>query len=356
VFAGSYASADEDGIHVLKFDGDRGELRRIGGAGGIENPSFLAIDPARRRVYAVSERRTESAVAAFAFDPETGRLTELGRRPTHGGLACHLQVHPSGRWLLAVNYLHGSAVCVFPLDEEGAPGPAVCRVEHSGKGAREDRQERPHPHSVFRMPGRDDRYLVPDLGTDTVYAYLFDAKTGELRLIAENRLFAGGGPRHLACHRTLPIVYVFHEMGAAITVHELDAEIGSLRQLQRLSTLPAGRSPEEYPSGEIGAEILVSEAGDCVYASNRGHDSIAVFRVRPDGRLAPAGHVPSGGRKPRNFCLVEGGRWLLAANQDSGRIAVLAIGDGGLPVPTESYFAVPKPSFVKAVPARSFRA
>ena len=354
VFAGSYAPPEQDAIHVLRFDGKDGVLERIGGVNGIENATFLAIDPSRRLVFAVSETETDSMAVSYSFDPAEGNLKEISRQPTYGGYACHLQLHPSGKWLLAVNYLNGSAVCVYPVAEGGALGPAACRVEHTGRGVREDRQERAHPHSVFRVPGRDDRYLVPDLGTDTVYAYAFDALSGRLQLLSENRQFAGGGPRHLTYHPTLPLVYVIHELGASVTVHELDAESGVMRQLQRLSTLPEGRSPDEFAAGEICAEIVVSESGEFLYGSNRQHDTIAVFRIGPDGLLAPVGHAPSGGSFPRNFCLVEGGRHLLAANQKSDRISVHSIGSDGVPVLTGAHCEVTRPAFVKAIPARDF--
>jgi len=347
VCVGSYAPPERDSIHLLRLDRGSGSLSLIGKASGIANPTFQAFETARGLLFAVSETESDGTVVSYRYDGASGTIREINRQPTNGGLPCHLQLHPSGKWLLAVNYLNGRAVSVYPLDADGTIGVPACQVNHAGTGMHPTRQDGPHPHSIFRIPGTDN-YLVPDLGTDLVYSYGLDTMTGKLNVLAENRMFAGGGPRHLAYHPRLPIVYVIHEMGAAVTVHRLDTRTGRLSEVQRLSTLQ-GNQVETYPSSEICAEILVSESGTYLYGSNRQADTISVFRIEADGRLAMIGNVHSAGRTPRSFTLVKGSRYLLAANQDSDRIVVFEIGNDGIPYPNGHSYEVTRPAFIGAI-------
>lgn len=350
VFVGSYCAPGDEGIHLLRFDSATGALERIAAASGLENPTFLAVDMAERRLYAVSETVPDGHVAAYRFDPQAGTLEEINRQPSYGGYPCHLQLHPSGKWLIIANYQGGSAVCVYPVMPDGGLGQVVSQSAHAGSGVFPGRQEEPHPHCVFRIPGTDN-YLVCDLGIDRVVAYRLDPENGQLSKLGETATFAGGGPRHLAFHPTLPLVYVIHELGAAITVYRLVAESGALEFVQRVSTLPDGQEPS-YRNGEICAEIVVSDTGEFVYGSNRQHDSIVAFRADADGRLTAAGHTPSGGHTPRNFSLVPGGKFLLVANQDSNRITVHGIAADGRPEPTGLELEVALPAFVKAFSAQ----
>jgi|HigsolmetaGSP12D_1036236.scaffolds.fasta_scaffold00401_9 6-phosphogluconolactonase len=339
IWAGTYSPAEREGIVRLRFDADRGSLERTGGTSGTDNPSFLAVDPARGLLFAVSET-ADGQVVSYRIDRSTGGLAEIGRQPSHGDAPCHLTLDPSGRWLLAANYGSGS-VSVYPVAQDGAIGPIAGQAAHRGGSVNRQRQEGPHAHSVFPVPS-SPFYLVSDLGTDTIYTYRLNGDSGKLEPQAETKARPGSGPRHLAFHPRLPVVYSIEELSSTITVYALDARSGSLSPLQTVSALPEG-----YAGSNTCAEVQVSPSGAYVYGSNRGHDSIAVFRAGSDGRLAPAGHAPTGGRTPRHFALTPDGGWLLAANQDSDAIAVLKIGDDGVPRETGTVCRVNRPVCLK---------
>ncbi|MBB6671528.1 lactonase family protein [Cohnella nanjingensis] len=344
LFVGSYSAAAEEGLRILAFDPEHGKLQHLQGLSGIDSPSFLAFDAQRSRLYAVSETGDGNvqggAVVAVRVDPASGQLTEINRQPTYGDHPCHLAIDPSGEWLLLVNYTGGS-IAVYPIDGDGALGPVSQKLAHAGSSVNAERQEGPHPHAIYAVPGTDC-YLVNDLGTDTVYAYRLDRQQGALLPHRETKVEPGVGPRHLAIHPTRPIVYVIEELTSAIAVFAFDASEGSLTHLQTVSTLP-----DSFAGESTCAEVAVSRDGKYVYGSNRGHDSIASFRVGADGLLEPIGHTPSGGKTPRNFLPLPDGKWLLAANQDSDWVAVLSIDADGYPTPTDEGYAMRKPVCIR---------
>lgn len=344
VFTGSYAGETEQAVGWLLFDKETGGLERIGGASGIANPSFLTVDTARSRLFAVSET-DQGEVVSYAIDWEHRTLTEINRQPTKGAAACHVTVDETGLWLTLVNYSSGT-VCLYPIAEQsGAIGEMADFIRHTGSSVNADRQESPHPHSIYPILGRSGEYLVPDLGTDKLYTYVLDKAGGKLQLLGEIRTTPGSGPRHAAFHPTERIVYVIHELDSTIGVYESGAGGEELTLRQSVSTLPSG-----FQGVSTCAEVVVSPSGRFVYGSNRGHDSIAVFRVADGGNLEAIGHVPTLGRTPRNFTLLADGSYLLAANQDSDSIVVMKMGEGGIPVPTGNLFATAKPVCLQAVP------
>ncbi|WP_164779758.1 lactonase family protein [Paenibacillus kobensis] len=339
LWAGSYNTADNEGIRSLAFDASTGVLRSVEGLAGVDNPSFLAYEKETDRLFAVSETSLgESAVVAFRRESEG--LAELNRQPSNGDYPCHLTIDASGKWLLLVNY-GGGPVCVYPIANDGSIGPVSDTIKHEGSSVNAERQECSHPHSIYPVPDTD-LYLVNDLGTDTVYTYRLDREHGKLALQQETKAAPGAGPRHLAFHPAKPFIYVIEELTNAVSVFALDKSAGSLTHLQTLPTLPP-----EFTGSNTCAEIAVSEDGRYVYGSNRGHDSIVSFRAGEDGLLELIGHTPSGGHAPRHFLLVSGGRWLLAANQESDRIAVLSIGEDGYPALTDHYVEMAKPVCIR---------
>ncbi|MCC3374385.1 lactonase family protein [Cohnella sp. REN36] len=344
LFVGSYGSAAEAGVRLFTFDPESGKLQQEQSLTGIESPSFLAYDARRSTLYVVSEtgdgNAQGGAVVAVRVDPDDGRLTEINRQPTLGDHPCHLSLDPSGDWLLLVNYSGGS-ISIYPIGSDGALGALSQKLDHKGSSVNADRQEGPHPHAIYPVPGTDF-YLANDLGTDTVYTYRLDRQRGELLLHRETKVVPGAGPRHLAIHPTRPFVYVIEELSSAIDVFALDAAEGALTHLQTLSTLPEAFAGKSYC-----AEVAVSRDGRFVYGSNRGHDSIASFRVGADGLLEPIGHTPSGGKTPRNFLPLPDGRWILSANQDTDWIAVLSVDEDGYPTLTESGYPMRKPVCIR---------
>jgi 6-phosphogluconolactonase len=344
VYVGTYTGGSSRGIYRFTLDLATGALTPTGEPTESSNPSFLALHPQGGFLYAVNEDR-EGAVSAFAVDSATGGLRFLNREPSGGGSPCHLIVDRDGRNVLVANY--GGSVAVLPVRSDGRLGAPSAVVKHQGASVDPDRQKGPHAHSVNLDPS--NRYaLVADLGLDKLLAYRFDPAAGTLRPHDPPAapLVPGSGPRHFAFHPSGRHVYVLNELASTVTVFSYRAESGTLAEQQTLTTLPAGFEGKSYP-----AEILVSADGKFLYASNRGHDSIAVFAVDPaDGRLAARGHHPTLGRKPRNFTLDPTGAFLLAANQDSDNIVVFRVDrtSGGL-TPVGAPVPAPRPVCVRMV-------
>ena len=320
-FVGAYTGPNKaEGISVFRLEPRSGALSPLQTVPGIENPSFLALSPDQRYLYAVSEVSSyqgeqSGAVVAYAVDSATGALTHLNERPSHGTVTCHVSIMPSGRFALVANYGSGH-VAAYPLEADGRLGEASCVLQHQGTGPDPRRQQGPHAH--FITPDPSGRFILScDLGIDKVLVYWLD-DAGQLvpNTVPYGQVASGEGPRHLAFHPSGQWVYVLNEIGSSLSAFAYDQERGTLTHLQTLSTLP-----EDWSGRNSCAQVLVHPVGHCVYASNRGHDSIATFALDPaSGRLRLVGHTPTGGQTPRNFALDPTGKWLLAANQDSGTV------------------------------------
>jgi 6-phosphogluconolactonase len=349
VYVGSYADAKNDGIYLLDLDRSSGKLTKTGGTSGIQNPSFLAIHPNKKYLYAVCEvgeidgKRT-GAVAGFSIERDGG-LKPLNRQSSEGQGPCHLIVDKAGKNVLAANY-GGGSVCCLPIGDDGRLAKASAFIQHHGKSVDPGRQEAPHAHSVNLDPANHFAF-VADLGLDEVLVYQFNAEQGSLK--PNHPPFAkvksGSGPRHFAFHPSGRFAYVINEMASTITAFTYDAAKGILTDVQTLSTLP------EEVKGNSTAEVQVHPSGKFVYGSNRGDNSIAAFAVDANsGRLTPIGHQSTGGRTPRNFGIEPAGKFLLAANQDSDNIVVLAIDpESGKLSSTDNEIKIPKPVCVKFV-------
>jgi 6-phosphogluconolactonase len=284
------------------------------------------------------------ALSSFAIDPATGGLTLLNQQPSEGPGPCHLVVDKAGRNVLVANY-GGGNVAALPIGDDGRLKPAVSVRAHEGSGPDQARQEKPHAHGIY-LDAAERFALSPDLGADRVFVYRFDSTRGALEPQGTAPLDPGSGPRHLTFHPSGRYAYVINELLSTVTALAYDATKGALAPVQTVTTLPEGFSGTSWT-----AEVAVSPDGRFLYGSNRGHDSLAVFRVDPtSGRLTAAGHVPVGGKTPRHFTIEPRGRWLLAAHQDSDSIAVFRLDPAtGMPTPVGSPIAVPKPVCVLAV-------
>ena len=253
--------------------------------------------------------------------PKTGQLTFLNRQSSEGAGPCHLSVDRTGRVVLVANYASGSAA-VLPVGGDGRLGEASEKVQHQGSSVNPQRQEGPHAHSI--TPSADNRFaLVADLGLDRIMVYRLDSSAG--RLTPNDPPWAavnpGAGPRHLAFHPTLPLVYVVNELGNTVTAFAWEARRGALQEAQTISTLPP-----DFRDTSYGADVHVAPSGRFLYASNRGHDSIAIFSIdRATGLLSAVAHQPTLGKWPRNFVIDPTGNWLLAANQESDSVVVFRI-------------------------------
>jgi 6-phosphogluconolactonase len=324
VYVGTYTGTTSKGIYRFTLDPKTGATTAPVLAAETKNPSFLAMHPSGRFLYAVGE--TESfdgkkggAVSAFAVDPRTGDLKLLNQQSSEGTGPCHLVVDEAGKNVLVANY-GGGSVAVLPIGADGRLAPAASVAMHEGSGPNKGRQEKPHAHGVYLSA--DQRYAFsPDLGADRVFVYRYDAAKGTLDPHGAAVLPPGSGPRHLAFAPKEEQAYVINELLSTITVLAYDAAKGTLTAGESVSTLPAG-----FTGTSSTAEIAVSPDGRFVYGSNRGHDSLAVFaRNESTGRLTPSGHVPVGGKTPRHFAFDPTGQYLLAAHQGSDTISVFRV-------------------------------
>jgi 6-phosphogluconolactonase len=330
-----YVGTYTDNIHLVRMDRRSGELTKVGSASAGANPSFLSIHPNGRVLYAVNEREKDGGVSAFAIDKATGALTKLNEQPSQGGAPCYISVDRTGRVALVANYLGGN-VGLLPIEPNGALAPAHM-VQHTGKGPNTDRQEGPHAHCI--IPDPTNRFaLAADLGADRVFVYRLDLDGKALRPSGEAVMRPGAGPRHLAFHPTLPLVFVANELDSTVATLGFDSARGTLSPQGAVSTLPAGWSGTNYP-----ADIHLAANGRTLYVSNRGHNSIAVFSVTPStGALALAQVISSEGDWPRNFAVAD--RWLLVANQRSDSVVVFGRDpETGSLTPTRQRIAIPSP-------------
>jgi 6-phosphogluconolactonase len=346
LYVGTYTEGTRsEGIYLLRMDRRSGKLRRVGSVDGGANPSFVAIHPNGRVLYAVNEVETHNGrptggVSAFAIASNTGALTRLNEQPSEGGAPCYVSVDRSGRVVLVANYSGGS-VALLPIQPDGALAPATKVVHHTGGGPNAERQSAAHAHCI--IADLSDRFaLAADLGADRVFVYHLDLDDKSLRHVegGDAVMRPGAGPRHVAFHPTLPLVFVANELDSTVASLRFDAERGALSPLDVHSTTPSGWTGTNYP-----ADIHVAPSGRTLYLSNRGHNSIAVFSVaQSTGALTPDQVVSTEGDWPRNFSLDPTGRWLLVANQRSDSIIVFARDpESGRLTPTLERIALPSP-------------
>ncbi|MDQ0877896.1 6-phosphogluconolactonase [Paenibacillus sp. V4I3] len=349
VYVGSYTDErNANGISLYAFNPLNGEMRLVESYTDLPNASFLALNDARTILYAVSETETYNgrfggSAAAYAIEAGTGRLEKLNQQPTDGAAPCYISLDHTNRTVYVANYSSGS-VTVYPGEADGRLGEHTQLVKHEGLlGPRADRQEAPHAHSI--VPAPNNRYAISaDLGLDRLVVSKIDAESGLLLPHGDAAMKPGAGPRHLVYSADSRYVYAINELDSTVTVLGYEANAGVLTALQSISTLPEGFSDESTC-----ADIHLSEDGRYVYASNRGHDSIAVYGVdRQSGTLSVVGWQSTLGRTPRNFALSPQGEFLLAANQDSNSITVFRIdGETGMLLETGQTVAVSRPVCIK---------
>ena len=345
VYVGTYTRKGSEGIYIYHLDPSTGALTVVGKVAGVENPSFLTLDPKGRCLYAVREYsasvdRQAGAIIALSWDRTTGGLTVLNEQPSGGRGPCYVTVDRSGRFLLAANYGSGS-VAVLPISDDGGLQPPSSVVQHKGSSVNPTRQKEPHAHCI--VIDAANRYaMAVDLGIDKIMVYRFDGEGGKLlpHDLPSVQCEPGSGPRHLAFHSNDKHAYVIDELSSTITVFAYEADQGVLRPVQRVGTLPDG-----FKGVNSGAEIQVHPSGRFLYGSNRGHNSIVSFAI--DGRtgeLRLVGHEPTQGKTPRHFAIDPSGSFLLAANQDSDAVVSFRINqDTGALVPTGQICRVPAP-------------
>ncbi|MBG7704492.1 lactonase family protein [Streptomyces sp. MC1] len=313
LYVGTYTSVEGGGtgIRLASYDPESGRITGSGTLTGVPDPSYLAVHPDGRTLYAVDEREDGGVTAVRLADRRV-----LGTRSTGGAGPCHLSVHPSGRWLLSANYGSGS-VAVHPIDASGALGERTDLVTHSspppGPG-----QQGPHAHQFLTSPD-GGHVLAVDLGTDTVYTYRLDRAKGTLAEVARARTRPGAGPRHLTFHPGGRYAYLANEVDDTVAVCAYEPGSGRLTVGEPQSTGSGGGT--NYP-----AQVLVTANGRYAFLANRGHNSLARYAVEDGGaRLRLLGTVPVGGDFPRQIAFSPDGRLLFAANQRSGTVTVFRV-------------------------------
>lgn len=349
VYIGTYTGEKSKGIYHFLLNDETGELKPGGLAAETVSPSFLALHPDGKYLYAVGEvgkfkGANAGSVSAFAVDSATGKLSPLNVQSSGGGGPCHVSVDSAGRAVLVANY-GGGSVASLPINEDGTLSEAVSFIQHEGSSVNKDRQAGPHAHSINL--DKANRFAVAaDLGLDKILVYRFDKTSGKL---APNdppfaRVKPGGGPRHFAFHPTGKFAYSNLEMTSSVTAFAYDSEKGELKEIQTISTLPA-----DFKGGNSTAEIQVHPSGKFLYCSNRGHDSIAVFKVdEKSGTLTYLENESTQGRTPRNFGVDPSGKFLIAANQGTDSLVVFKVDQSaGVLTPAGSKVDCPSPVCVK---------
>ncbi|MGE5803795.1 MAG: lactonase family protein [Gemmatimonadota bacterium] len=349
LYVGTYTENTRSaGVYLVRMDRRSGELRHVGAVNAGTNPSFLTIHPNGRVLYAVNELG-KGTVSAFTIEKGLDALTRMNEQPSEGGAPCYVSVDKSGRAALVANYTGGN-VALLPIEANGALAPAHV-VQHTGKGPTPSRQEAPHAHCILPDPSNHFA-LAADLGADRVFVYRLDLDGKSLRHVegGDAVMRPGAGPRHIAFHPTLPLVFVANELDSTVATLRFDSARGMLTVLDARSTLPAGWTGTNYP-----ADIHVAPNGRTLYVSNRGHNSMAVYSVAEStGALALDQVIPTEGDWPRNFSLDRSGRWLLVANQRSDSVIVFERDpDSGRLTLTKQRIEIPSPVCLRFLGAHS---
>ena len=355
VYVGTYTNkGTSDGIYLCKLNLATGELTKFSSAKS-QDPAFLAIDRKRKFLYAANEigefqGKKSGAVSAFSIHPKTGELTFLNQQATNSPGPCSVIVDKTGKCVLAANYSGGS-VSAFPVKADGSLGELSDLVQHQGSSINPNRQKEPHAHTI--IIDDSNRYaFCADLGMDKVMIYKLDAKRG--KLTPNTPAFAavkpGAGPRHFKIHPNNKFAYVINELDETVTVFAFDKAIGALKEIQTVPTLPADFTGTSYC-----ADIHVHPSGKFLYGSNRGHDSIVVYRIDAStGKLTVAQHQSTQGKWPRNFAVDPTGQFLLVANQNTNNVVIFRIDaqTGQLSL-TAHTLELPLPVCLKIIPVFS---
>ena len=347
VFISSFADAPNGAIHAFRLDPATGTLTAAHTTTGIEHPFFMALSPDHRYLYAIHAPKfsgTENEfVAAFSVSGRDGELKPLNRQSSRGTASCYLSVDATGKCVLVANYTTGS-VAAFPVQPDGSLGEAASFDQHVGKSVDPARQEGPHAHSFVISPDNRHAYAA-DLGLDKIVCYRLDA--GRAQLTPNSQPFVrtppGAGPRHLIFHPNGKHLYAINEMGNSVTLFDFEARSGMLVERQTISTVPEG-----FDGKSFCADLKITADGRFLYGTNRGHDSIAAYRLAEDGTLTRIGIFPSLGKGPQNLAIAAGGRFLLCANMAGDNVSVFRIDpQTGTLTSVGDPIAVPGPSCIR---------
>ncbi len=329
---------ETDGIFVFKIADGNGSLELLRQTPDIKEPFFIDMHPNGEVLYSIVDPGGKGLVAAWAFDRDSGSLELINQQPTQGGYPCYVEVDPSGRAVVVANYMGGSVIS-YPLTDSGALGDAGSFHQHVGSSVDEIRQEGPHAH-CFKVSADGRFAFSADLGTDKVMIYALDAGAGTLTPGEQPfaRVAPGGGPRHFTISPNNRHAYVINELGNTVTAFDFDSERGLLLEQDSVPTLPA-----DFDGVSHTADLCLTPDGRFLYGSNRGHDSVAMFKVDAGGALTPNGIQPCGGPVAQNLEMSPQGDLLFVANADSSKISAFRIDSSSGTLSPGSETEVPTP-------------
>lgn len=348
VLVSAFAPGDAGAIHAYQFDTATGKLNLLHRNTDVEHPFFIAVSPGGENLYSIDAEQfggtDDEFVAAFRINRSTGKLTRLNRQSARGTASCYLDVDATGKTVVVANYSTGS-VAALPVEDDGSLGAASAFVQHTGSSVDPKRQTSPNAHCIVVSP--DNRFaLAADLGIDKVLIYRMNPSAGTLEANKDQpfaRLSPGSGPRHLTFHPNGIHVYVINELKNTITVFDYTPSSGSLEARQTIATLPP-----DFSKRSNTADLKITPDGKFLYGTNRGHDSIAIFRILEDGRLELISIDPARGAGPQNLLITPDGRWLICANMPGNNLAVFRIDtDSGALTPAGEVHSIPKPSCIR---------
>ena len=315
VFVSAFAPGDKGGIHAFELDTKTGDLKALQRTGDAPNPFYLALAPNQKTLYAISAEKfggkEPEQVAAYTIVGRSGELKLLNRQSSKGTASCYLQVDATGKTVLVSNYSSGS-VASLPIKEDGSLGEPASFFEHKLDTPPADsaKPKVSHAHSIITSPNNRWVYAA-DLGFDRLFIYDLNAGTSQLtpHTPAYASTPAGSAPRHVWFHPRGKQLYVINEYGNSVTTFDYDDQTGALRQRDTISTVPS-----DFTGKSFCADLKITPDGRHLYGTNRGHDSIACYRIADDGQLSLIEIVPSLGKGPQNLCITPDGGWLLCAN------------------------------------------
>jgi 6-phosphogluconolactonase len=314
-YVGTYTKQESKGVYQFTLDTEKKEITDVKLAAEVSNPTYVTVSGDNGNLYAVSKEGETGGVTAFSINEETGGLTKLNSHSTAGANPCHVSVDHESSTVVAANY-HTTMIESYVTNEDGSLQSLVSSIEHAGSGPHE-RQEKPHMHYAGFTP--DGKYVIAiDLGSDRVYTYA--VKNGELSEAGVFETKPGSGPRHISFHANGKFAYVMTELSSEVLVLHYDEKDGSFSEQQYISTLP-----DDFNETNDGSAIHISADGQYVYAGNRGHNSIAVYKVDQDsGLLTFVEWTSTEGNWPRDFVIDPADAFLVASNQKSNTLTLFA--------------------------------
>lgn len=338
IVVGSYQKKGEKAVQVLSFNLATLEFQIKTDATEINSPSFIITDGSY--FFAVSEEK-DGLVVSYYYDKENCRLIELSKQSTCGDSPCYLLYDKEAQTLYTTNYMTGS-IAVFPVNDKYEIDKCKQLITHQGNSVNPQRQERAHTHSIDALPWSKDYKLVQDLGNDSLYLYHTECD-GTLKLFRKVNTLLGHGPRHITFHPNHKLVYVLSELSSTIDTYEFNEESINFSLIQSISTLPV-----DYKGENTAADIHISHSGEFLLASNRGHDSLAIYKILKDGQLSLCNISGVGGNTPRNFAVLPEDI-ILIANQDSNKINVARLQENGHLEMTNHSYQMDVPVCIKQI-------